>query len=297
MVSVIIPVYNDRERLRECLKTLEQQTYPSDSYEIIVVDNGSAESITDLIELFPHAVTVTEKQPGSYAARNRGLTLARGEILAFTDADCIPEVTWLEEGVRALVNDSQANLVGGKITLFFRHPPHLTPVELYERLMAFPQKQHIKKHHFTPTANLFTYRALFEDLGYFDARLKSNGDRQWCQRAVQKGYQIKYAESAIVRHPARYTFEEIARRYIRMAGGRVDSYRQQYRNNLLAIGKIAQEITISFLKTPKELLLVWWKSHGSIKETIQIFSVLWSLKCILNREKVRVLRGGVSRNW
>jgi len=95
-VSVIIPVYNDPERLKTCLQALEEQTYPQSSYEVIVVDNGSDESIEPIVTEFNQAKAGYEPHPGSYAARNKGLSLARGEVIAFTDADCIPALDWIE---------------------------------------------------------------------------------------------------------------------------------------------------------------------------------------------------------
>jgi glycosyltransferase involved in cell wall biosynthesis len=81
-VSVIIPVFNDAEHLRLCLRALAQQTYPSSCYEVIVVDNGSddLEAIQAVVAGFGQAIAVLEPTPGSYAARNRGIALAQGEI-------------------------------------------------------------------------------------------------------------------------------------------------------------------------------------------------------------------------
>ena len=86
-VSVIIPVFNDAERLKICLTALEKQTYPQDYYEVIVVDNGSDENLENVVKQFTQAKLAYYPELGSYAARNHGIALAKGEILAFTDAD------------------------------------------------------------------------------------------------------------------------------------------------------------------------------------------------------------------
>ncbi len=93
-VSVVIPVFDDPDRLRTCLQALEHQTYPKPRYEVIVVDNGSARSVPPLVGQFGQARATYEMVPGANAARNRGISLARGEILAFTDADCVPARDW-----------------------------------------------------------------------------------------------------------------------------------------------------------------------------------------------------------
>ena len=286
MVSVIIPVFNDRDRLSQCLRALEQQTYLSDSYEVIVVDNGSKQSIEDIVELFPHATATDESQPGSYAARNRGLSLAQGEILAFTDADCIPASDWLEQGVKALVSDAQSHLVGGKIELFFRDPQNLTPVELYEKLTAFPQKRHIQKNNFTPTANLFTYRSLFGELGNFNAQLKSNGDREWCHRVFEQGYQLAYAEQAVVMHPARHSLAEIYRKHLRIVGGQ-----EQVKSPTFNL-----DLIFGFLPP---LRYCWQilslKDKYSLVNKIQIILVLGILKYGGQLEKVRLKMGSLAQ--
>lgn len=89
-VSVVIPVFNDAERLEMCLRALEDQTYPADRYEVILVDNGSDASMEGLAAGFAGTRVAYEDRPGSYAARNKGVSLARGEVVAFTDSDCVP---------------------------------------------------------------------------------------------------------------------------------------------------------------------------------------------------------------
>lgn len=295
-VSVIIPVYNDAERLEKCLAALEKQTYPQDLYEVIVVDNASTKSIVEIINKYQQASATYEAQPGSYAARNRGISLAKGEILAFTDSDCIPAPDWIKKGVLALQNSPDCGIIGGRIELFFRDPSQLTAVELYEDLTAFPQKRHIERSNFTPTANLFTYKMLFEEVGNFNHKLKSNGDREWCQNVHRLGYGIKYAETVIVSHPARYSFKQIYRRYLRMAGGRADAYREKYQNYIFRL-KIIHEVVLNILTIPKDIMVIAIKGNYSASQRIKILLVLLGLKWGLNSEKMRVMMGGISHNY
>ena len=94
-ISVIIPVYNDSQRLQLCLAALENQSYPKDSYEVIVIDNNSTDNVKKIVNNCSQAIYAFKKTKGSYAARNKGISLARGEVLAFTDSDCIPTHHWL----------------------------------------------------------------------------------------------------------------------------------------------------------------------------------------------------------
>jgi glycosyltransferase involved in cell wall biosynthesis len=222
-VSVIVPVYNDEERLPLCLEALEHQTYPPGRYEVVVVDNASPRPVAPLLARFDHAIAEYEARPGSYAARNRGIAAARGEVLAFTDADCLPSEGWLAAGVDAL-RCSDASLAGGPIEVFPARPSQPNPVELYEMLCAFTAEENVGAG-FTSTANLFTRRSVMDEIGMFDASLKSWGDVLWTSRAVNAGYRIAFCRGANVRHPARRTLRALRLRYARFAGGHFDRAR------------------------------------------------------------------------
>lgn len=221
-VSVIIPVLNDAERLEKCLEALQCQTYPKDLYEVIVVDNGSKQSIEHLINRFGQATLIYESQPGSYAARNRGILAAKGKILAFTDSDCVPSENWLETGVRHLLTWPDCGIVGGRIEIFFKNSDHPTPVELYDSISHLQQEQYIKRENYAATANLFTFREVFNKVGLFNSSLKSGGDVEWGQRASAHGYLLHYADDGCVAHPARYSLKDLYRKISRVLKGHYD---------------------------------------------------------------------------
>lgn len=229
LVSVIIPVYNDGERLRLCLQALEQQTYSKDCYEVIVVDNGSdaKTNIKNIVRQFPKAIAEYEARLGSYAARNKGISIAKGEILAFTDADCIPAPDWIAKGVVYLQKTVNSGLVGGNIEIFWRDPHNPSTVELYESILAFRQQDCIEKHHYSVTANLFTWKKVIEQVGDFNSQLKSNGDIEWGNRVYDRGYNQIYAEDVRVAHPAVHSFKQLRKKVIRYAGGNYDRRHQK----------------------------------------------------------------------
>lgn len=104
MISVIVPVRNSIAWLEQVVDALLAQDYPRDGYEIILVDNGSSDGSREWLAGRSGIRVLDEPERGSYAARNRGLRHARGDILAFTDSDCFAEPGWLSaiaEGFRA----------------------------------------------------------------------------------------------------------------------------------------------------------------------------------------------------
>lgn len=219
-VSVIVPTYDDR-RLVLLLEALRGQTYDRERYEVIVCDNGSRTNVSEHVTAIAKDVsarTVFEARPGSYSARNAALREATGEVLAFTDADCLPAADWLASGVAALSRGAAPDLVAGRVEVFasgFR----MTATELFETVNAFPQQRYVERDRFGATANLFVRREVVDGIGPFDATLRSGGDREFCNRAIDAGFVIVYDDAVVVRHPARRTLRELRRKQRRTSRG------------------------------------------------------------------------------
>jgi len=218
-VSVIVPVLNDPDRLGRCLERLEAQTYPKELYEVLVVDNGSSEPVDTIVRRFPHATPLSEPRRGGFAARNRGVAGSKGAVLAFTDADCLPFSDWLRMGVQALLETPRCAQVGGAVLLFTRDPGRPTAVETYELIRAFPQRQYLEREHYAVTANMFTFRCVYEMVGPFDERMLSGGDNEWGRRLHDRGLVQVYCENARVLHPARPSFSALYRKIRRTSIG------------------------------------------------------------------------------
>ena len=248
-VSVIIPVLNSSLHLRHCLEALARQSYPEHSYEIIVIDNGSTENIEAVTSPFPLVRTVHEPQTGSYNARNTGFSAAKGEIIAFTDADCIPAENWIEEGVKALKSIPNCGLVAGDIQFSFRNPNCPNVIELCDSVMHLQQKYYLRDSHFGVTANMFTFKRIIEAVGCFDSTLKSGGDQEWGQRVFKAGYQQVYADQAKIQHPARYSFREFYTKVTRTARGNAVLRTRQH-NTVEFVAALASD-----LKPPLKAIL------------------------------------------
>ncbi len=217
IVSVIIPVYQAGP-LSLCLEALERQSLPRQAFEIIVVDNGADEDLAPILAPFPLVRKIQERTVGSYAARNRGVREARGEILAFTDADCIPAPGWVAAGVKELESGPKNLVVGGRVTLFWPGADP-NPWELYDSLVAFNQEAFLRTRSYGVTANLFVRKEAFAEVGPFNQTLRSGGDRDWGQRAAARGCELRYAPEAAVRHPARASLTELDNKHRRLIGG------------------------------------------------------------------------------
>lgn len=219
LVSVVIPVRDDPDGLRICLRALEAQDYPADRMEVLVVDNGSASPVDALVAQHGGVRLLEETAGGSYAARNRGCAAASGEVIAFTDADCIPDPGWLRAGVSAVAAPGDVGLIAGRIDVVVPDRARPTPVEAYELLHAFPQERYARHHGFAATANAFTRRDVLERVGCFDPSLRSGGDKEWGSRVRSAGYEVRYCPDALVHHPARRTLRELRTKFARVLEG------------------------------------------------------------------------------
>lgn len=288
-VSVIIPVYNDAVRLRRCLEALAAQTYPQGRYEVVVIDNGSSDDVAAAIAGLPFVRLGAEPSPGSYAARNAGVALARGELLAFTDSDCVPEPDWIAAGVARLLATPGCGLVAGAVTLFCAGP-RPTAVELYECLNAFPQREYVERDHYGATANLFTWRAVMERVGPFNAALTSGGDREWGQRVYAAGLPLVYADEVRVRHPARRSFGELAAKIARVTNG-IERLRARQPGSFRPFAKA---LVKDLLPPLPKLGRIWTDRRlGGAATRVQVAGVLIGLRYARAWARVRARAGAL----
>ncbi len=217
-ISIIIPTYKDWPGLQLCLNALTKQNFESALFEVIVVNNDS-NSVPPLDLILPaNCKIIVEKKPGSYAARNTGLNYAIGAIIGFTDSDCIPDKNWIKNAFTHFEAHPDCKRIAGKVALFNKeNKPNLA--EIYDRLYAFPQERYVKKWGTSVTANLFTYKSVFEKAGFFDENLMSGADLRWGLMAQKADVSIEYVESVIIHHPARNTFGELIKKEKRLGGG------------------------------------------------------------------------------
>lgn len=298
-VSVIIPVFNDSKSLKICLEALENQTYSKSLYEVIVVDNGSDESIEGVVSQFGQVVAAYESRPGSYAARNKGISLAKGEIIAFTDADCIPASDWIEKGVANLLSVPNCGLLAGKVEMTFRNPNQPTAVELVDST-NFLQKSFVEKSNYGITANVFTFKSVIDDVGCFDDSLKSCGDRDWGRRIFAAGYRQIYADDTCVAHPARYSYGQLYKRYTRVVGGDYDLMRKNGYSSLALVRNAAKNLkpplkTIIFVLLGKNMWSLPDKSFDGIIKKLKFIFVFFWVKYVSAWENIRLLLGGKSK--
>ena len=217
-VSIIIPTFNDQAGVDVCLGAIANQNFSQGLIEVIVVDNGSEPPLV-ITGKYPFAIRlVLCTRPGSYAARNAGVSAATGSILAFIDADCWPDPEWLVVGVRSLMAGNGHSIIGGEVS--FSAPEKTTAVALYQIATGFGQEENVRDKGFAATANLLCMREQFEAIGPFDDRLLSGGDREWCWRAAKRGLPVRFEPNAKIFTEPRSSLRSAIRQARRVVAGR-----------------------------------------------------------------------------
>lgn len=236
LCSVVIPTYNRPDKLAICLDALARQTLPTERWEVIVVDDGSRESMEPIVEMACSDLQITlirQDNAGPARARNTGATRARATYLAFTDDDCQPLPDWLEQIVSAFEQHPSA-LIGG-------HTLNALPNNLYStasQLLIDYLYEHYstdnQRETFFASNNFAVPRAAYLELEGFDTSfpLAAGEDREFCDRWQHAGFPVYYAPAARIYHAHKLTLASFWRQHFNYGRGafhyrRVRSQRQR----------------------------------------------------------------------
>lgn len=165
-VSVIIPLFNVEKYVEQCIDALLGQDYPEDRYEIIGVDNNSTDRTAELVSGYPRVRFIKERKTGAYAARNSGISAAKGKIIAFTDGDCVPQRDWIS-CIAVGMREAGREILLGKRE-YLTSSSNLRLLSDYDStLAAHLFSSDMKKAYFGYTNNMAVRASLFEKQGKF----------------------------------------------------------------------------------------------------------------------------------
>jgi glycosyltransferase involved in cell wall biosynthesis len=195
-VSVVIPTRNRSHLLERALEGLAAQTLPSEQFEVIVVSDGSTDDTEGVVERFRQRASnvrfLSQPHRGPAAARNRGIGLARGRIVAFTDDDCIPDKDWLRNLIGCFDENPQALGVEGKT---ITEEQKVTPLT--------HQIVNLRGGFSRPTCNVSYLREVLAKLGGFDEGFVFSAEDEDMTLTVSERGPIVFCDAATVVHPPR----------------------------------------------------------------------------------------------
>jgi glycosyltransferase involved in cell wall biosynthesis len=215
-VSIIVCSYNGAQTLGDCLRFLDRIEYPN--FEIVLVDDGSTDNTQEIVAAWqtaraireatatklPPFIGVVQRNMGLSYARNVGASASSGEILAYTDGDCMPDADWLYYLVATLLSGEYAGVGGPNIS-----PPAVNSIQAAVAaspggpshvLLTDVVAEHV------PGCNMAFWRWAFDLVGGFDPEYRKAGDDvDFCWRLQVRGGVVAFSPSAIVWHYRRFT--------------------------------------------------------------------------------------------
>lgn len=281
LISVIIPVWNSAPLLRRCLEAISAQTLSRNNFEIIVIDNGSTDDSAEVARSVPGVKVLSEPRPGSYVARNQGVREALGKYIAFTDADCVPASDWLEQALAAARHHPEAGVIAGQIELFEEGESDGPAFSDYERLFSFPQVHAARGN--CATANWMSPYLVFEQLGGFDERLKSGGDRQMALRIKAAGMPLIHVPQMVVGHPVRASRSSLIRKRRRLSGGRWE--------RTSGPARLARVLWVTVYDTGRRLRRAASAPGLSLRRRLAVMRLTVELSLVATLEFWRLFRG------
>lgn len=260
MISVVVPAYHAAAVISDCLTALQKQTVDRQNYEIIVVDDGSTDDTAVLAQRPGVQIIRRPQNRGAAAARNQGIHAAQGEIICFTDADCVPQPDWIEEVTRPLRQNEGITAVKG---VYISHQHQLVArfvqLEYEDKYDGMAGLAHID---FVDTYSCAYRRQILLDSGGFDETIFYVEDQELSFRLAAQGCVMVFQPTAVVTHRHSASLRQYARkkfwigcwkaRFIRRYPDRIikDSHTPQILKVQLGLAGVVVATAVSALLFP-----------------------------------------------
>ena len=203
--SVIIPAYNAGKTLPDTLVALKDQSVSNGEYEVIVVDDGSTDDTAALARCFG-VNCISQPNRGPATARNQGVRVARGEIILFTDADCVPDRDWIRQMTLPFRSERTVGVKGAYRTRQPEFAARFAQAEFEDR---YDLLRKVAAIDMVDTYSAAFRRGVFIKIGMFDESfpVANNEDTELSYRLCAAGYLLEFNPAAVVyhRHPNSFT--------------------------------------------------------------------------------------------
>jgi len=230
--SIVVPTYRRRDALARCLQAIEALRFPRERFEVVIVDDGSPNPAADLVASLDRSLQarlVLAPHAGPATARNTGARLARGRYLVFTDDDCMPREDWLSSIDRWTSSKAGPFAIGG-------HTVNVLTDNLYaaasQSVIDYLYEyfgDHSATRRFFTSNNLVVPREEFLSLDGFNETfaLAAAEDRDFCERWIEAGKRLQYANDVVVSHAHVLDFPRFSRQHVNYGRGAFDLHRSR----------------------------------------------------------------------
>lgn len=272
-VSVIVPAYNAAKIIHNTLSALKKQRYPKELFEVIVVDDGSKDN-TAAVAKKMGAVVLVQSNQGAGVARNLGADKARGEIILFTDSDCMPQEDWIESMVEPFKNPEVVGAKGFYKTKQSELVARFAQVEYDIKCNMLKKNRYID---FIDTYSAAYRRDIFLQVGGFDAvyTTASGEDSELSYKLSMKGYKMVPVPNAFVYHLHPDTISKYLKKKYRNAYWRVVTW-EKYPSKIVKDSHTPNSYKLEVILAPISLLFIlfsflWQSAPWATGITISLF--------------------------
>lgn len=222
-ISIVIPTYNRPDQLAVCLQACSRLDYPHDQFEVLVVDDGGITTLDEIVARFHGVLTLKllrQENAGPAAARNRGAYEAAGQLLVFTDDDCVAAPDWLARLAERHVQASDCAF-GGETHNALASNMYSTASQLLVSYLLTYYSGAPERVRFFPSCNVAFPTRRFRDVGGFDLSFPRAAaeDRELCDRWQHQGYRMIHAPEAVVYHSHHLTAKTFLRQHFHYGCG------------------------------------------------------------------------------
>ncbi len=287
LISLVVATHNRRRHLQRLLAAVAEQDWPQDRLEVVVVDNNSSDGTAEFLCSLAGRCDLAslrvlhEERPGKSHALNAGLRAARGDLLAFTDDDVVPERQWLTQLIAAM-QETKADFGLGRITPIWEAPrPAWLRPELYGVLAIpdngperLPVRAGTNEHAMPIGANMALRRHVVAtiggwrtDLGKLRKTLRSGEDHEFFLRMLRAGFSGVYEPSACVGHvvPAARLERDYFRRWLYDNGQIVAELEREYPTTSRYLLRVPRYLWREAVTSAAELVRSGWRGDEGVR--------------------------------
>jgi glycosyltransferase involved in cell wall biosynthesis len=181
-ISVVIPAYNEEKLIGRCLKSLQEQSYPKDHYEVILVDNNSKDKTSEIGREYGVNVLLYKEKQGTSASRKYGIAQAKGKIIAITDSDTFVANDWLAK-IDKRFEDQRIVCVGGQAR---SDTKNLLVGAVFTFYNVFWSLNNVLGKPLVWGFNMAFRKKAYEEVGGFDEKLLSSEDWDLAFRLMKR---------------------------------------------------------------------------------------------------------------
>ncbi|MGI5825437.1 MAG: mycofactocin biosynthesis glycosyltransferase MftF, partial [Bacillota bacterium] len=227
-ISVIIPVKNRPEDIRDCLNSIFAVKWNKEKLEVIVVDDGSDDNTPQVAEELGAKVVRREKSGGPSVARNAGAAVASGEVLAFIDSDCTVDDTWLLD-LTPYIMAPGIGALGGFVASYYnttsldRYEEAMSSLSMGKRLLYEASSE---GNFYVPTCNMLVRKDVYNEVGCLNPEMHLGEDVDLCWRVRNSGRGLLYVTTGRAWHKHRNALFQMLKRRLQYGTSEADLYKR-----------------------------------------------------------------------